>query len=319
MSDSSPTDPLACVTPRQILTLLDLLRGSDWRQRDFVESRYRAVARNFDVTLAFLERLQWLRIKATRIEPMSDRLAMVFESPATSAIRLLDALLECPGAHRPQLVSFLNRFELQDGALACALHGEASLAAAAARDFLMDLGAVARDADSKNYVLDQAFVGAFLEARTLRAPSSIKAEELQDRREDLGLRAERAVLDFERNRVGPDWAGCVRHVSRDRPFACYDVLSVTIERLATIPRYIEVKAVSPDSPEFHWSTAEIEASQVLRDRYFLYLVPVAGPDEFDLARLTIISDPFVSIYQSDVQWTKQPTHFLCRPARPTTS
>ena len=307
--------------PRQILTLLDIIRRSNWRQREFVQARYHDVARNFDRTLAFLEQLGWLKINASRIEPTQAWLERIFQPEADSPeVQLLDALLECSGPHRSELVQFLDRFEVRDNALVCSLAGEASLASAAARDFLMDLGAVIKETGSTTFALNDAFAGAAFACRTLRTPrSKASAQLIQESRDELGLAAELAASEFERSRVGPHWASRVRHVSRERPFACYDIQSVTVCGAGVVTRYIEVKAVSPGTYEFHWSASEIEAAQVLRDRYFLYLIPVLGVAEFDLAHLKMISDPFVLVYQNGDHWIKQPTHFICRPTRPTTS
>lgn len=316
MSGSSPANIFAGVSPRHILALLDLLQKTGWRRRDYVESRYREFARDFDSTLSFLARLGWLRISSNDIDPDPGCLENLFQSAERPEVRLLTALLDCLGPHQPPLITFLSRFSLREGALTSTLRGESSLTFAPVRDFLMELGAVTRNTDT-TYLLDTAFAGAFLSARTLRTPSSrATARRRQVDREEFGLQAELAVLEFERQRVGPRLADSIRHISSTRPFACYDLLSVTVDGESATPRYIEVKAVSADSPEFHWSAAEIEAAEVMRARYFLYLVPVVAAGKFDLDRLNIVSDPFVSVYQDDVHWTKQPTQFLCRPAMP---
>src|SRR5439155_26730503 len=93
-------------------------------------------------------------------------------------------------------------------------------------------------------------------------------------REQLGLDVECAVVDYERDRLGKEWAGEVQHIAREYPFANYDIESVTLVRGKPSPRFIEVKAVSADSFRFFWSKEEVETARVLGTEYFLYLVPV---------------------------------------------
>lgn len=307
--------------PRQILALLDILRTSDWKRRDFVESRHRETARNFSATVGLLERLGWVEINAEEIRPVPAWMERIFGAEADNPnVQMLEGLMDCPGPHRTELMAFLNRFELHDGVPACSLLGEASIELSEARNFLMELGAVSRPIDSPRYALEEAFAGAFVTARALRTPRTRALSQLlQEDREDLGRRAEFAVLDFERSRVGARWAARVRHISSEHPLACYDIQSISVGDDGNPLRYIEVKAVSPESGEFYWSEGEIEAAHALRGRYYLYLIPALGSGEFDLTGLKMISDPFVSVYQNGDHWTKQPTHFLCRPVRPTTS
>ena len=74
--------------------------------------------------------------------------------------------------------------------------------------------------------------------------------------------------------------------------AGYDIRSLTVSNDSeTVPRFIEVKAVSPVSMCFHWTRNEVAVACTLRDFYFLYLLPVTGSGGFDVANLRIICDP----------------------------
>ncbi len=80
--------------------------------------------------------------------------------------------------------------------------------------------------------------------------------------------------------------------------AGYDIKSFTEESVENhVPRYIEVKAVPPSSMKFYWSANERKMAKLLKEFYFLYLLPVLSRGTFDLDGLQIIQDPFLQVYQ----------------------
>ena len=319
MSDSS-YDLLAGVTPGQIRVLLDLVHDSTWRKREFVEGRYRERARNFAETLNFLHRLGWVRAAGTEICVVDGReKTAITQDSLSSAVALLEALLDSPGEHGHLFATYLARFQSVGGVVSCTSRGELALAEAPARDFLMELGAVRHDPAKKAYFLEPAFFGAYVCALGLIGPQT-PAElngNIADRQE-LGRSAELAVVAFERERLGSRWADRVRHISDKHPASPYDIKSVTVVGEFAVPRYIEVKAVSPGDFAFHWSAAEIEAARLLRTSFYLYLVPARGANEFDFGSVRIIVDPFAQVYSQTAAWEKQPTDFLCRPSKTST-
>ena len=320
MNDSS-SDFLAGVGPCQIRVLLELLQDSTWRSRDFLEARYRERARNFAETLTFLQRLGWVSTDGDEIRVAAGWIDRAVGLGAVgSAVALLEALLDSPGEHQREFAGYLACFQSTDNVVSCPARGELALTDAPARDFLMELGAVRHDLTNKAYYLESPFFGAYVWALALRGPHS--QDELIGSIEDrhrIGRGAELAVLAFERQRLGARLADRVQHIADEHPASPYDIKSVTVTAGTVEPRFIEVKAVSLRDPAFHWSAAEIEAARLLRTNFYLYLVPVCGPEDFDFTSLQIIVDPFDQVYSQSSEWVKQPTNFLCRPARPPTS
>ena len=143
-----------------------------------------------------------------------------------------------------------------------------------------------------SYVLDEAaaplYVWAINRSRTT-SPSTFA--QLQRRREELGYAAELVVLDFEKARLGSKFAGQIEHVSANAPFSCYDIRSITVDEGGVDERYIEVKAVDPDSMQFYWSKSEIDTATILRLRYYLYLLPYSHRGGFSTDALAIYCDP----------------------------
>lgn len=315
--NGSSDEVLAGVGPGQIRLLLEILRDSAWRSRSFVEGRFRDQAKNFAGTLAFLQCLGWVQDEDGQLRTTETVIERALGDNAEhAAVSLLEALLDSSGPHQHAFDRYLLRFHGSGEKATYAARGELDLADAPVRDFLMELGAIRHEPSRREYVLQRPFLGAYLWALARRGPES-SAEMLHnlDQRQRLGRDAEIAVVEFEHRRLGTRWANRVQHVSAKHPTAPFDIKSLTVTNGQVKPRYIEVKAVSATLPEFHWSTAEIEAARLLREEYCLYLVPVRALEGIDVERVQIISDPHSEIYSHSEMWEKVPTSFLCRPAR----
>ena len=304
---------LAKVRPRQIYCLLDVVHTASVRDLDFISARFDERARHFAETLRFLEDIGWLRSEDNRVVPAHDAVAQI-ASTATGQRDFLLArvLFDAPGPYEQAFAHYLAQFERQEGELAYHPTVERRLRESAVRDFLMELGAVAHRTDGDFYVLADPFAHLGFWARNNLSRSG--EEEFTRRAEErrlLGRAAELLALEWEKRRVGPTWASGVRHISDRSPAACYDIQSVTIDGSNTEPRFIEVKAVAADSFQFHWSTAEIEAAQVLHRRYFLYLLPVQAPGAFDLERMEVIQNPYSAVYQNTERWLKSEADIIC--------
>jgi Domain of unknown function (DUF3883) len=111
----------------------------------------------------------------------------------------------------------------------------------------------------------------------------------------------------------------VQHIAREYPFANYDIESVTLVRGKPSPRFIEVKAVSPDSFRFFWSKEEVEAARLLEPDYFLYLVPVGSNRRADVNRIRIVENAFASICEDGRDWDIESDVLVCQPHLPSRS
>lgn len=311
-SDSTAT-VLAKVRPRQIYCLLDIVHTASLRDSDFIAARFDERARYFAETLRFLEDIGWLRSENNTVLPAHDAVAQIASTAASQRdFVLAQVLFDAPGPYLKTFATYLAQFERHDLELVYHPTMERRLRESAVRDFLMELGAVAHRTDGDFYVLADPFAHLGFWARNnLRPSSEADFTQRAEERRMLGRAAELLALEWERRRVGPKWANDVRHISERSPSACYDIQSVTIDGPQPEPRFIEVKAVAGDSFQFHWSTAEIEAAQVLRQRYFLYLLPVQAPDTFDIERMEVIQNPYSAVYQDTARWLKSEADIIC--------
>jgi hypothetical protein len=136
----------------------------------------------------------------------------------------------------------------------------------------------------------------------------------------LGFSAELAVVEHERKRLGTELADLVEHISADQPYACYDIKSATVTAGQVADRYIEVKAVPEGTLQFYWSKSEVDVAKVLRDRYYLYLLPYAVNRGFDVGGLTVICDPHRTLTGDQNTWEIEEDVLVCRrkPVSPAT-
>jgi hypothetical protein len=136
----------------------------------------------------------------------------------------------------------------------------------------------------------------------------------QHNREQLGTGAEEAAFDHEKKRVGPEWAGHVDYVSKHHPLSNFDIRSVTVDKEGhAVTRFIEVKAVSPDSYRFFWSSGEVEIAKILGPSYFLYLVPIVQNQGFDVENIWMIGNAYEAICEDPTKWTIESDVLLCQP------
>jgi hypothetical protein len=135
-------------------------------------------------------------------------------------------------------------------------------------------------------------------------------EQLQARNA-IGVDAESEVVSFERRRLDV-YADRVFHIAPLNQGAGYDIESVTVENDTQLfPRFIEVKAVSPDTRRFFWTANEVATAKRLSRWYYLYLLPTASGGAFDFSALQIVRDPIEVIFGERSRWRTIPNVFQC--------
>lgn len=306
---------LAKLETKQIQCLLSILSQSTMHGKHFVETAYSERARNFVETLQFLKDMNWVKERHGELA-LSDAGSAAYAAAQDDEEirkRLTEALIAEVSPYRGDLADYLLRFSLSGSNLAYRPSLSERLQQSPLRNFLMDVRAVTYRAADDTYLLEEDAVDLYVWAINFRRSTSKEMLQFDvKRKEQLGLAAEIAILEYERGRVGARWAHKVEHISAGSPFACYDVKSVTVRSGDAVPRYIEVKAVPHDSYQFYWTRSEVEAAQLLKAKYFLYLLPVFTRGGFDLERILIIDDPYISVYQNSEAWQIEENVIICR-------
>lgn len=288
------------------------------RRRPFIEAAYGEQARDFQHTLQFLQDIQWVREQQGDLCLTSDGESAAREVQNEVAIRrqLTGAMIGEESPYQELLANYFTQFEMADSVLVHQPPFSNRLQESRLRNLLMDLGLVTYRAADDLYLLEEEGVELYVWATNQKRPTSRKRFKADsEQREELGFRAELVVLEYEKTRVGAEWACRVEHISAIRPFACYDIKSVSLGEGKATTRYIEVKSEPADLHQFYWSASEVEAARLLGTKYFLYLLPVVPTGGFDLKRMLVVQDPFVSVYQNSQGWLIEENVIVCRRRR----
>jgi hypothetical protein len=300
------------VNLKQVQALLSILREATLKRTGFVESRYKERAPNFSETVQFLSDIGWICQDQDQLNLTSMEFAREFTIPGDIADKLLETMTTTETVYGDLLARYLSRFTIVGNEAESRPATIRRFQESAIRNFLMDLGAVFYDGQHERFVLNQNYGHLYVWAKNVTGPKTKESlETTARRREQFGKSAEDAVFDYEKTRVGEQLANKVEHISRTLPFACYDIKSFTVDPSATVDRFIEVKAVSRHSYEFFWTQSELDAARLLRDKYYLYLLPSDG-DSFDFSGLLVLENAYETVYENKNAWTIDENVVLCR-------
>lgn len=303
---------------RQIQWLVGTLHRSTLHRTQFIEARYKEHAQYFSETLQFLKDLGWVCEDGEQLT-ISDEgrsVAASLTDEGYVAEKITQAMSSPSNAYGNALAEYLGLFKVIGDEVTHRPLPQRRLQESTVRNFLMDMRMVFYRKDDDTFVLSRNFVHLYFWAKNVTGQKSKeRLQALSSMREQLGSSAEYAVFQYEKIRVGEQLAAQVEYVSDTYPFACYDVKSVSLNNDSSIPRYIEVKAVSADSYEFFWSSSELEAARFLENEYFLYLLPVVD-GTFDFSKLLILENPYITVYKNSDNWLTEENVIVCRRKQP---
>ena len=140
-----------------------------------------------------------------------------------------------------------------------------------------------------------------------------KLEKVLKDKKQLGDDAEKLIFKKEQDKVdqiNPSLK--VDHVALRDVSAGYDIQSFEKKDDRVEKIYIEVKAVSKSNYEFHLSVKEKQTANKLKDKYFIYLLPVdkSTSDKFDYNQLLKITNIDKSIFKNNLEWKVESDGFV---------
>lgn len=307
---SQAPSPFAKLSWMNIRTLLLLLRDLTYLGSDHVKRRYREIGSNFDETLRFCTDLGFASSSGRELRANK---SLTAAGERELAEMVLDRALRLRTRYRRPLSEFLQRFRVAHEEVVYRPNRASRHLMSPERNFLMELGAVAYDAERDRYVLLDAHSHLLLTARDvahLEDPAEVAMAD--SNRRQIGLAAEEAVLSYERERLGEQKARQIEHVALTNAAAGYDIKSVTALGSGKMkPRCIEVKAVSRHDWSFWWTKNEMECARMLGDWYFLYLVPVDADSGVVADDVWIIRNPAHSLLAAEGQWRTEVELLKC--------
>ncbi|MBK9521356.1 MAG: DUF3883 domain-containing protein [Rhodocyclaceae bacterium] len=303
------------IETKQVQRLLSVLLQVTIHRTQFVRTAYCEQARNFEETLQFLQNINWVVVRLDEVSFCKDGEAACDALQNDQQLKqlLCQTLVSPESPYRGELADYFLQFSMNESILVYRPLLSRRLQQSAIRNFLMDLGAVIYRPSSDDYVLHENAVDLYIWAinfKRFKSKESFHSD--VERKEQLGLAAEIAAFEYEQLRLGAQWSHKVEHIAAENPFACYDIKSVTLQNGGAIERYIEVKAVPPNSYQFYWTRSELEVSQLLGEKYFLYLLPVIASSVFDCKQILVIDNPYKNVYQSSKFWQVEENVIVCK-------
>ncbi len=293
-----------------VLELLEVLQGNKYNKKDYIKQRYSSQASNFSETLAFAVSLGAIQEENGRVRSLK-----IFQSSNEAKIHdwFIKRILKRRSRYRTRIFQYLRLFCITDGQPTYCPPSVSRHKDSHVRNVLMELGIVSYDEKHDSYQISNQYFDHYAlacDSAKIKKPETLRASIRS--RELIGLAAEKAVMLFEQSRLGSNFANRVKHVALQNSSAGYDIRSVTIEDGGVIiPRYIEVKAVSFSSFQFHWTRNEVHVARQLADWYFLYLIPVKGHSRFISREIKIIANPHSVVLRTPGTWLVEPDVLLC--------
>ena len=295
-----------------VLTLVDLLLECDLNTSHHIEKRYRERGAHFTETLAFLVRIGLVKQLKGALVLQEQFLGT---HNANVHFVVLNRLVFSKSRYSSEAARYLTKYTLTGAKVSYRSNERVRSEESAVRNFLMEMGVIAYVRHEDNYVVSPEHLNFYVQMREKSlhcSPLRITTE--TEARDEIGLAAEKAVVDSEKERVGQRLSHYIQHVALRNAAAGYDILSVAAETPTdTTARYIEVKAVSSTSFQFYWTQNEVQVARLLGPLYYLYLVPIESDCDICRDRFVIISNPYADVLGSVDKWIVKSDVLLCRP------
>lgn len=259
---------------KDLARLLDECTAYKDEPVEFTRNRYDRYAKNFNDALQFLTDLKLIRHKNGSL--VTAKRIRKIEYPTTLEQIVKDALLKSNkfiDAHK-----LILKFEPVSNQFEYSPTRSERFIESNVRNLLISLDIIRYDRNREIYMVEpNDYEEAFKSSLSGHRKLSLKAlKAIQDRKELIGAKAEVIALEYEKVRLAksPELVSKILHIAEIDVAAGYDIDS--FEGADNIKRLIEVKAVSPFDFGFEWSANEARVAEMLKDRYFLYLLPVVN-------------------------------------------
>ena len=301
---------------QQVKVCVDVLNATKAKKLEVIKRRHADASENFDAVNQFLKDLDLLREEnenlsmSKNLEPSGNR--QWSDNELKGLLR--KALLNTRGPLSSDVQAYFDNFKIAGNEYVYEPITASRLKESGIRNFSMELDLVEHNPELGSYKIKDKHLHlfeAYLKGKAL-TPKELALN--LKKKEKLGKEAEVEVLRYERERLAghPELLAKIEYIASKDVTAGYDILSWETGRREDrpVPRYIEVKAVSPTDSSFYWSRNEIEKARQFKTQYFLYLLPVIDRKPFDTSNLEIIPDPTIQIFDNRKEWNRQVETYL---------
>ncbi len=290
----------------KIVTLIRSISG--FKDANFirVKQKFEETTNNFEDVLVLLIQLNLVKIDGSKLL-VADTVNIFNKKAFTETI--IKTLFDKNLSYNPELSDFINHFVFKNGKYWFLPNRKLRLRTSGIRNFLISLEFLKYDRESDYYFISEEGIKFILKILDKNRLTPLQLSRDLARIEKIGAAAEEEIFIYEKFRLlgFPDLIKDIRHISKERVNAGYDLLSYSGNPTFKNPifRYIEVKAVSIIDNNFYWSKNELAVAKVLGEQYYLYLVPVKEDSIFDVDNLLMIQDPYKNIFENEKGWKQQ--------------
>lgn len=303
------------ISVKQILVFCEIINESSLLQKEFIEEKYLRSAPNFGETGEFLQELDLIETREDQIvlrpryKTFLEELKKTQQPEQITKKFIVNYLLNHRTSFSEYLDEFLSRFRLTNEQWQFTPSAPERLKYSGLRNFLIDLEFLYLDLGETKYIIADDYSLLYIELKESHRLSPDELLKVQQKKEEIGKAAELEIIKYEKERLSqfPHLAEKIEYMAIKDVMAGYDIKSFDdklTENGNPIPRFIEVKAVSPWNYRFNWTRNEIEKSKLYHQNYYLYLLPAIGNNKFDLKGLRIIRDPYSNIYKNENEWIR---------------
>ena len=301
--------PFEKIKLSQLHTLCNTLADAEVRDVSNIKRKYLESALSFDDTLSLLKNLKIVRTSGDELI-LSKTFSLPLDSIEEFKKIFIPVLFHSSGYISDKLRNFLSNFQAENSKIFFKATDLQKIKYSDTRNLLLELELIIIDSDKTTYFINPEFTDLFLKqfCKSKFSPESLKKRQKEN--ETIGLKAEKAVIEYELRRLSAISVlpNEIEHISPINVLAGYDIKSFEDfldSNLKRINRFIEVKAVPTTDYNFYWSRTEIEIAKVFGDMYYLYLLPVISNEVFDFEKLIIKRNPFKNIYSNGIEWKKE--------------
>ena len=285
--------------------LVELIADNPTVEKELLERRFSERAHGFEEILKFMGGMQAIaeRGRVVRRAESLDGMQAALRAGERTFIEYITRLCVVSGTrYGREMRGVLKAFRLEEGQALLEsedLRGELY----AARNILLEAGAVQLDHEIGTYTINNWFYREFVRARYAHGTTPDNLHNIVKDQAEIGLAAELQVLEHEREMLGHRDAANVVHIALENTSAGFDIASMRREEETDQIRIrmIEVKAVSPIRWDFTLTRNEVRVATESKDTYFLYLVPIIKGKPA-VTEMDVIQNPVRALLHGD-EWT----------------
>jgi len=302
------------ITFKQLFVFFQILNETAIWDQELIERKYKNSAHNFDHTIQFLKKIDVIKLKEKIRFKKTANLNLLLSSTKdydNEGLKneIVKLLVYNNNSFTTYIHKLLSEFQFENGRFVCFLDSQKRLHFSGLRNFLLELNFLTFNASTKCYsISDCNFIG-ILEYYKSKKLSPTRLKEVEHEKQVIGDNAEIQVIEYEKKRLisFPELSEKIEHVAKDDVCAGYDIRSFESrynEKGQPIPRYIEVKAVSAFDYKFYLSRNELAVAKLLKNTYFLYLLPVESKNKYLFDSLKIINNPYANLIEKNSHWNR---------------